>query len=178
MPCEPPQINLKLFDYNGKQRSMLGIFAEGMVQTLTEYLDGLPVITMKMDSLGKFFEDRMARDACGLTHKANIVNGTLQGFAVTGSASCIPVITTTKSSIVQGGSVTGAESSYTYGPDRNYYMYVNPSSPSASLGVAAAKAAPAPAPVPVMPPASAPSTAPPIMSLSAKAALPAGRRSA
>jgi hypothetical protein len=117
---------MKLFEYEGKQRSLLGLFAENMINATIEYLDGLPIVSLKTDNLGRFYEDRMSRDACGLVHVAHIVNGTVQGFNITSTGTCTPVLTFTRGSIVPANSTFSGSRNikYAYGPDINLYAKV------------------------------------------------------
>lgn len=190
------QINLKTFGYNGRTRSLLGIFAEGIVKGFTEYLGGMPFTSPKMDDLGKHFEDRMARDACNLAHTAHIVNGVFIGYTVTGNGTCSPVLTFTSSfnaSAQLPPDVFGASALYTYGGDRNVVTTLSanattsatvtfaapapPAKATTSARPAPSAAAPAHAHAPSSTAPSTTSTAAPVSSLGFRANdTPAGRR--
>lgn len=170
------QINLKTFDYENKTRSLLGVFAEGIVKGFSEYLGGMPITSPKMDDLGKHFENRMARDACNLAHTAHIVNGVFTGYTVTGNDSCLPSLTFTSgftAAAQPAPGLTGSTAVYAYGGDRNVITTLSANSTSATVSFAG------PAPASHKRPSGAPahaSPAAPVTSLGFRANdLPAGR---
>ncbi|KNC87090.1 hypothetical protein SARC_00766 [Sphaeroforma arctica JP610] len=59
------QANMKAFWWDGEHQSLLSMWTKHVIKSYREF-SNLPVITMKMDDLRKHYDERAARDNCGI----------------------------------------------------------------------------------------------------------------
>eukprot|EP00124_Ichthyophonus_hoferi_P005727 Ihof_evm1s921 gene=Ihof_evmTU1s921 len=82
------QANLRIFDHEGEDWSLVGLWTKSVLERLEKYLSGLPVISLKMDHLGQYVAQRMARNYCQLQAKLVVRKGVPSLISVKPSKKC------------------------------------------------------------------------------------------
>eukprot|EP01134_Creolimax_fragrantissima_P001829 CFRG1829T1 len=59
------QANMKAFWWEGKKQSLLTLWTSHVIKSYKKY-SNLPILTLKMDDLRKYYDAREARDSCGI----------------------------------------------------------------------------------------------------------------
>eukprot|EP00123_Amoebidium_parasiticum_P013825 comp22170_c0_seq1/m.32532 comp22170_c0_seq1/g.32532 ORF comp22170_c0_seq1/g.32532 comp22170_c0_seq1/m.32532 type:complete len:798 (-) comp22170_c0_seq1:288-2681(-) len=122
------QANMKTFDYNGQTASLLSIWANHTIYELTRFVNKLPITSPTMEYIGKFYRNRMLRDACGIQAFVDKdANGNSLQVRLLTVGPCKPVISVNglvnpTFKMPSGNNITAE----TYGPDTSYTVNMYP----------------------------------------------------
>jgi len=118
------QNNIKSFVYESKNTSLLELWLQTVSAQLVQFTN-LPIVSKRVGDLGLLYQQRMQRDACGLTGSLTFSNGKISALTVEGTTNCTAVITG-----LPAASCISPQCTYeTYGPDITAYVPLHPNTP-------------------------------------------------
>ncbi|KNC80012.1 hypothetical protein SARC_07607 [Sphaeroforma arctica JP610] len=91
------QANIRFFEYQGRVQSLTTMWIEAVAGEFLKYKD-LPLFSLKQDDLREFYQQRMNRDACGISAKWVYKNNQPVELKLTGDKDCEAKLTRVENS--------------------------------------------------------------------------------